>query len=191
MKKNEFRPDKTGKGFLSRLHLTQQQRKTLLKWVMYAIFLIATSILQDVILARIEIAGATTDLVPCAIVLITLAEGAETGCVFALVSSLLYLFSGTAPGPYAMVFITFLAVVLTAFRQGYLQKSFGATMLCTAVAVVVYELAIFAIGLFLRLTAMEYLNAFLLTAGFTLVLAPLQYVLVRSISKIGGQVWTE
>lgn len=191
MKKNEFRPDKTGKGFLSRLHLTQQQRKTLLKWVMYAIFLIATSILQDVILARIEIAGATTDLVPCAIVLITLAEGAETGCVFALVSSLLYLFSGTAPGPYAMVFITFLAVVLTAFRQGYLQKSFGATMLCTAVAMVVYELAIFAIGLFLRLTAMEYLNAFLLTAGFTLVLAPLQYVLVRSISKIGGQVWTE
>ena len=190
-KKYEFRPDKSGKGLLSRLHLTQQQQKTLLKWVLYGLFLTATSVLQDVIMARVDIAGATTDLVPCGIILITLAEGADSGCVFALVASLLYLFSGTAPGPYAMVFITFVAVIATVFRQAYLQKTFGAVMLCTAISVTVYELAIFGIGLFLQLTAMKYLHAFLLTAGLTLVVAPLQYVFVRAINKIGGSLWTE
>ena len=190
-KKYEFRPDKSGKGLLSRLHLTQQQRKTLLKWVLYGLFLTFTSVIQDVILARLDIGGATTDLVPCGIILITLAEGTDTGSVFALVASLLYLFSGTAPGPYAMVFITFLAVIVTAFRQAYLQKTFGAAMLCTVVAVAVYELAIFGIGLFLQVTTLKYLQAFLLTAGLTLVVAPLQYVFVRAINKIGGDLWTE
>lgn len=190
-KKNEFRPDKSGKGLLERFHLTRQQRQSLLKWVLYAFLLTLLSVLQDVIFSQLRINGAATDLVPCGIFLVCLAEGTERGCIFALISSLLFLFSGTAPGPYAMVLSTFLAVGVTAFRQGYLQQGFFASMLCVTVAMAVYELGLFAIGLFLRLTTPARLLGFLITAGLSLLAAPVLYGAVRFISRIGGSKWEE
>lgn len=190
-RKYEFRPDSDRKGLLQRLHLTQQQRKNLLKWVLYALLLVALSVLQDVILTPIRLFGASTDLVPCAIIVICITEGAESGSVFALVASLLYLFSGTAPGPYAMVFITLLAIVVSAFRQGYLRKGFAASMLCTGAAMLVYELALFVIGLFLKLTSPARFMSFVFTAMFSMLAAPLLYLLAKAISAIGGQSWKE
>ena len=190
-KKYEFKPDKPRSGWLTRLHLTQLQRRALLKWSLYGLVLLVLSVLQDVILCRFSLYGATTELVPCGIFLICLLEGSERGSVFALVASLLYLFSGTAPGPYAMVSIIILAVVMTAFRQGYLQKGFSAAMLCTGVAMVVYELAVFAIGLFLGLTLPSRLTGFLITAALTMLAAPILYSLLLSIGTIGGETWKE
>lgn len=190
-KKYEFRPDKPRRGLLQRLHLSQQQRRNLLKWGLYALALLVLSVIQDVILCRLRIYGASTDLVPCGIFLICIIEGTERGSVFTLVASLLYLFSGTAPGPYAMVFITALAVTVSAFRQAYLQKGLSAAILCTAAAMLVYELAVFAIGLFLQLTTPARAVGFLITAAMTMVAAPLLYVLMGSIGTIGGETWKE
>lgn len=190
-RKYEFRPDSDRKGLLQRLHLTQQQRRNLLKWVLYALLLVVLSVLQDVILTPIRLFGASTDLVPCAIMVICIAEGAEGGSLFALIASLLYLFSGTAPGPYAMVFITLLAIVVSAFRQGYLRKGFAASMLCTGAAMLVYELAVFFVGLFLKLTAPARLMNFVFTAVLSMLAAPLLYLLAKAISAIGGQSWKE
>lgn len=190
-RKYEFRPDSDHKSLLQRLHLTQQQRKNLLKWVLYALLLVVLSVLQDVILTPIRLFGASTDLVPCAIIVICIAEGTESGSLFALVASLLYLFSGVAPGPYAMVFITLLAIVVSAFRQGYLRKGFAASMLCTGAAMLVYELALFVIGLFLKLTSPARFMSFVLTAAFSMLAAPLLYLLAKAISAIGGQSWKE
>ena len=127
--KKEFKSDKPHSGFWGKLYLTQKQRKGLLKWSLYGALLLVLSLLQDVVLCRVHLWGATTELVPVGIFLICILEGAESGSIFALVSSLLYLFSGTAAGPYSMVFITFLAVGVTIFRQAYLQKGFGSAML--------------------------------------------------------------
>lgn len=190
-RKYEFRPDSDRKSLLQRLHLTGQQRKNLFKWVLYALLLVVLSVLQDVILTPIRLFGASTDLVPCAIIMICVTEGAQAGCVFALISSLLYLFSGTAPGPYAMVFITLLAILVSAFRQGYLRKGFAAAMLCTGAAMLVYELALFTIGLFLKLTTPGRLLSFIITALFSMVAAPLLYLLAGVISAIGGESWKE
>lgn len=190
-KKYEFRPDSDRKGLLQRLYLTQKQRRGLLKWVLYALFLVLLSVLQDVILTPIRLFGASTDLVPCAIMIICIAEGTESGSMFALIASLLYLFSGTAPGPYAMVFITLLAVLVSAFRQGYLRKGFTASMLCTGVAMLAYELAVFVVGLFLDLTSPGRLLSFVLTAAFSMLTAPLLYLLTRAISAIGGESWKD
>ena len=190
-RKYEFRPDSDRKGLLQRLYLTQQQRRSLLKWVLYALLLTVLSVLQDVILTPARLFGASTDLVPCAIIVICITEGTEGGSVFALIASLLYLFSGTAPGPYAMVFITLLAVLVSAFRQGYLHKGFAASMLCTGVAMLVYELAVFIVGLFLDLTSPGRLLTFVLTAVFSMIAAPLLYLLAKAISAIGGQSWKD
>lgn len=190
-RKYEFKPDKPYSGFFEKLYLTRKQRKSLLKWALYALVLLVLGVLQDVILCRFRLFGATTELVPCAIFLICLLEGAESGSVFSLVASLLYLFSSTAPGAYAMVIITALAVFTCIFRQAYLQKGFGAAMLCTGAAMVLYELLVFAIGLFLGLTHLGRAGAFLLTAALSMVAAPVLYPLFLSIESIGGETWKE
>ena len=190
-KKIEFKPDKPHSGFLSKLHLTQTQRKTLLKWFLYGLVLLVIALLQDVMLSRVRFMGATTDLVPCAVILICIMEGTESGSIFSLIASLLYLFSGTAPGNYAMVLLTGLAILLCVFRQAYLQPGFVAALLCTGVALLVYELAVFAIGLFMELTTFARLTGFLLTSGFSILAVPVLYPIFLSIQSIGGKTWKD
>lgn len=190
-KKYEFRPDKPHSGFFSKLYLTQKQRKTLLKWLLYAAVLLVLSILQDVVLCHVRLFGATTDLVPCAIFLICLLEGTENGSLFSLIAAMLYVFSGNSPGLVSIVFITGIAVGICMFRQGFLQKGFRAAMLCTAIAIILYELAVFAIGLFLGLTLLPRVVGFFITAGLTLLAVPALYPVVSAIGAIGGESWKE
>ena len=188
-KKNEFRPDKPQTSILSHLVLTPTQQRTLLKWSLYGALLLLISVVQDVILSQVRLFGATTELIPCAIFLIAVLEGAEQGSVFALVASLLYLFSGTAPGVYSMVAITFYSVGISIFRQAYLQERFASAMLCTAVAMLAYTMTNFAFGLFLGLTISARYYGFLITAGLSVLAVPIVYPILRVIGKIGGQIW--
>lgn len=190
-RKNEFKPDKPRSGLLNKLYLTQKQRRSLLKWGLYALVLLILSVLQDVILSRYTLFGASTDLVPCGILLICVLEGMESGSVFCLVASLIYLFSGTAPGPYCLVFITFLGVGAAFFRQSYLQKGLGAAVLCTSVCVLVYELLVFVFVLFLGFTTMDRLGTFLVTGLVSAAVSPLLYPAVHFIGTIGGETWKE
>ena len=192
MAKNyEFRPDKPLVSWVSKLHLTKLQRQSLLKWALYALLLLVLSILQDVVLCRFRLFGATSELLPCAIILICILEGSHTGSLFALISSSLYLFSGSAPGAYSLILIPFLAIFVCIFREGYLQKGFAAAMLCAVFAVVVYEAAVFAIGLVLGLTYPGRWIGFAVTAVFSILAAPVLYPILLSISAIGGETWKE
>ncbi len=188
-KKNEFRPDKPQTSFLSHLVLTPKQQRTVLKWSLYGVLLLVVSVVQDVILSGVRLLGATTELIPCAIFLICILEGAQQGSVFALTASLLYLFSGTAPGPYSMVAITLYSVVVCIFRQAYLQERFSSALLCTAVAMLAYVMTNFAFGLFLGLTTPARYYGFLITAGLSLLAVPVLYPILKAIGKIGGQIW--
>ncbi len=190
-KKNEFRPDKIGRSFLEKLHLTQHQRQELLKWSLYALLLLALSVLQDVLLSNFRVFGASTDLVPCYIVLICLTEGAERGSVFTLIASLLFLFSGSAPGFYTVPILTGLAVGVTIFQQTFLRRQFSTVLLCTAAALLVYELAVFGIGLVLEQTLFRRIGGFCLTAGMSLLTVPVLYPAVKAIGRIGGELWKE
>lgn len=190
-KKNEFKPDKSGSGLLSKLYITPIQRRAILKWVLYALVLVVLGLLQDVALCNFRLFGASTELVPCAIILICLLEGSQNGCVFTLIAALFYWFSGAALGAFAMVMITVLSILVSMFRQSYLQKGFGAAMLCTVFAVVVYEMAMFLLGAFMGLTPWNRFVGFLLTAGMSLLSAPILYPILLSIESIGGETWRE
>ena len=190
-KKNEFKPDKTGSGLLSKLYITPIQRRAILKWVLYALVLVVLGLLQDVALCNFRLFGASTELVPCAIILICLLEGSQNGCVFTLIAALFYWFSGAALGAFAMVMITVLSILVSMFRQSYLQKGFGAAMLCTVFAVLVYEMAMFLLGAFMGLTPWNRIGGFLLTAGMSLLSAPILYPILLSIESIGGETWRE
>ena len=190
-KKQEFRPDKPSTSLLSHLILTKKQQKALFKWVFYGLFLVVLSVVQDVLLSRVRLFGATTELIPCAIFLICLIEGTHTGSVFSLIAGLLYLFSGTAPGPYSMVAITFLSIGVCIFRQAYLQESFSSVMLCVAIAMLLYTIVNFAFGLFLGLTRFSRIHGFLITAVLTLLTVPVFYPIVKAINAFGGHSWKE
>ena len=118
-------------------------------------------------------------------------EGVDNGCIFAFAASLIYQFSGSAPGIYAMVFLTVIAILAAIFRQSYLQKGFGAAFFCTGSALCIYELLIFLMGLFLNLSLAGRIVGFLITGGLSLIAIPLLYPLVMLIGKIGGSIWNE
>lgn len=192
-KKNryEFRPDKVNNDTLGKLLLTRQQFYRLLRWLLLSAVCLAGLVLQDAVMSRFRLLGASTDLVPVLIFAICILQGGENGCIFALVASLLYHFSGSAPGPYCVVLITFPAVLAAIFRQAYLRKGFSALMLCSSVCMVLYEIGVFLIGLFLKQTYPQRFGFFLLTAVWTLICLPAVYPILLSIGKIGGETWKE
>ncbi len=190
-KKYEFQDDKPHSGLLDKLYITPKQRLSILKWTLLSLAVLTLSVLQDVVFCRYRLFGATTDLVPCAIILICVVEGVDRGSVFALCAATVYQFSGAAPGMYAMVFITLLAIAAALFRQSYLQKGFGAAFLCTGGGLLIYELLVFLAGLFLGLTYPGRFVGFALTGGLTLLSLPLLYPIFLLIGSIGGSIWNE
>lgn len=190
-KKHEFRPDAVRQDILGKLLLTPRQRQSALRWLLFSLVCLAALILQDTVMSRFSILGTTTDLVPCCIIAICILQGAESGSVFALTASLIYHFSGSSPGVFAIPLITGLAVLGTIFRQGYLRKGFSTLVICTGVCLMVYELCIFFVGLFLKSTIWPRFFAFPGSALVTLALVPVLYPILLSIGKIGGETWKE
>ena len=187
-KKYVFKPDKPRSGLLSKLLPTRLQRRSILKWTLYAILLIVLSVLQDVIFSQFRLLGGTTELVVVGIFLICLNEGVEKGSVFTLVASFCYLFSGSAAGYYSVPFITGLAVFFTMLRQNFLQRSFNAAALCTAVAMVLYELMVFVFTVFLGQVPWSAFYGAVVTAVISL---PAIFVIYPLCLLIGGNEWNE
>ena len=190
-KEYQFRPDPARSSNLDKLFLSQQQRFHLLRWTLYALVCVLALVVQDVVLCRINYRGAGTDIVPCLIIMITALEGGESGSIFALTTSLLYCFSGSAPGVYVIPVITFISVYGAIFRQACLRQGFFSILLCTAGGMALYELCVFGIGLFMGYLSLERLEPLLLTAALSLVAVPVSYPLARVIGKIGGETWKE
>jgi rod shape-determining protein MreD len=187
----EFKPDREGPDLLSRLTLTRKQRLSLLKWGLYGLVLVLLSVAQDVLLTQVRIFGATTDLVPCAIITVCVLEGAEAGCGFALTASLLYLFSGSAAGVHTVPVLTLLAISAAIFRQSYLQKGFYANLVCVSLATVLYETAMYTVALVLGQLPVERWSLGIITAALSLVTVPVLHPLFAAIGKIGGESWKE
>ena len=189
--KYEFKPDPTAPGPLRDLYLTPRQKKALTKWSLYSLVVLVCLVVQDTMLARIRISGATTDLAVCAIMLIGIMEGAENGGVFALFASLFYFFSGSAPGAYVIILITATVIGAALFRQGYWSQGLSTAVLCTGVGMLFYELVLMLIGVFMNLTRWNRLGVFVLTAALSVLCVFPLYPLVRGIGKIGGEPWKE
>ena len=190
-KKHEFRPDRTDSGALSKLYITKKQRMNLLKWLLFALLLVLLSVVQDVILSQVRIFGATTDLLCGALLMVCIMLDPEQGCIFILTGATLYHFSGVSPGPYTIAFLTVIGLIISIFRQAYLRRSFITTFLCTGVAIMVYELMVFAAGAFWGHTNITRLQVFLLSGLYTLLVTPALYPIFRVIGKIGGESWKE
>ena len=190
-RQNEFRPDAPTISLPRLFHLTNLQRRGLLKWSLYALVCIFALLVQDVIMSRFHFFGGTTDLVVTVILLITVIEGVDSGSVFVLAASLIYFFSGSAPGAFAVAMLTIYGIAAALFRQAYWHRNERSILLCAAIALMLYEFSVFTAGLFLELTHFGRLGAFLVTGLLScLLLLPL-YPLIDRIGRIGGIEWKE
>ena len=187
----DFKPDAKTATWLKTSRLTRLQRLRLLKWLLYTLVIIVSLVAQDVVMSQLNLLGGTTDLPVAVILLITVIEGTEVGSLFVLIASLLYYFSGTAPGAYCIILMTVLGIAAVMFRQLYWHRSKGSIILCAAIALLGYELGLFSVGLFEGLTLWVHLNAFVLTGLYSCATLPLFYPLIYKIGLIGGNTWKE
>lgn len=190
-KRYEFKPDPSQVSWKDRLYLTKKQRLSLLKWFLYALLLLVLSLVQDVVMSRFQFHGGTTDLVACGILLVCLLQSPEAGGIFALISSVLYVFSGAAYGYHCIVLLTFLGVVLNVLRHALLSKRFRSVFLCMIVGIFAYELAVFAFGIFVGSTYFARMSVFLATALLSVATVPVLYPIAFFIGKIGGEKWKD
>ena len=187
----EFKPDPKGTNYLKRLYMTRLQRLTILKWATFAMTGILLLVIQDVIMSQVRFSGATTDLPVAFILLVGIYEGLENGSVFTLAASLFYWFSGSAPTPICVAVLCILVILIDLFRQLYWHRSFGSIAMCVSIAIMLYEMTMFVIGLMSGLTILPRASVFALTGGITCITMLPMYPLVRAISKIGGVSWKE
>lgn len=188
---SEFKPDKPRVSPLKPLRFTHLQWLQTLRWLCYIGVCVLCLVVQDTIMSRITIFGATTDLAVSAMLLITVIEGSDVGSVFILIASTIYYFSGSAPGPYSVGLLTVLGLAATFIRQVVWNRSRSSIVLCAGLAAMAYEFSLYLVGLFLGLTAWFRLPRFLLTGVLTVVaMIPLYYCIYR-IGQIGGYTWKE
>ena len=190
-RKYEFKPDKVNSGALSKLYVTKKQRQTILKWLLMALVLVVLSVIQDVILSRVKIFGASLNLVTAALLLICVLQDPEVGSVFILAGSVGYWASGSAPGPYVIALLTALGILICILRQAYLYDHAGSVLLCAGGAVMLYELAMFVIGCFFGYTTLSRFSGALVSGGLSFAVMPLLYPIFKTISKIGGETWKD
>ena len=190
-RKYEFRPDPTGFDWVSKLLLTSKQRKSVLKWLLYSLVCVAGLVFQDSMLARVRLLGGGFELAPALIVLICVLEGCENGAVFALTGSMLYVFSGSGQDRYCILLLTLAAVLAAAFRQSYLRRGVGSALICVGGAMVLYELSLFAAGLFQGLTYGGRWGVFVMTGLVSTLAAGILYKPLKYIGTIGGNLWKE
>ena len=187
----EFRPDKQTKEISKQFHITQVQRDTMLKWGGIILVCLLLSVIQDVMMSRFRIFGITTDLMPMVILLVTVTEGISNGSLFVLAASLLYYFSGSAPGPYCVATLTVLGIGACMFRQLYWHRNRGSIVLCAGIALMLYEIITYGIGIFTGLTYWGRIGIFAGSGLVSWLLMIPMYNLINAIGTIGGNTWKE
>lgn len=188
---SEFKPDANPSTFIKTARLSQQQKLQIGKWFLYVMVCLLCLIVQDVVMSTARLLGATTDLAVCAIMLIAMLEGTETGSLFLLIASTVYYFTGSSPGAYCIALLTFIGTGVVLMRQMYLHRNRSTVIACSAIAVLLYEMATFVVGLMSGLTIWNRVLIFALTALYSsLALIPL-YSILYKIGTIGGSTWKE
>jgi hypothetical protein len=87
--------------------------------------------------------------------------------------------------------LTAVAVFAAMFRQAFLRQGFFTLLLCSAMGMCLYELILFGVNLFMKLTVMDRAGAALMTAVLSLLAVPVLYPVLLAIGKLGGTTWKE
>lgn len=190
-RKYQFKPDRFGAGVLNKLYIPKGGRLRILRWTLYALVFLAALVLQDSVLSRYRFFGGVIELAPAVLMLVTVAQGAQNGSVYALICSMIYVFAGTGPDYYCIFLLTLYACAGALLREEFLRRSGATIWLCAGLALTLYELSVFGVGLAFGLTDPGRITAFLMTAALSALVMPVLNALILRIGKIGGEQWKE
>lgn len=190
-RKYQFKPDRNGMNVLNKLYIPCNQRLRILKWTLYSLLFLFILVIQDSVLSRYRIFGGVIDLAPAVVILVTVLQGSYSGSVFALITSMIYVFAGTGPGTYAIFLLTVCAVLAAVFREEFLHRSFDSLWLSSAAALLVYEISVFVLGVAGGVTHWARVGVFLMTSLVSILMMPVLYPVIQRIGKIGGETWRE
>ncbi len=178
---------------LKKLRITKKQWKTILKWTLYACALVATLVLQGVILSRLPVLGAKVNLVPYFVGCVCIIEGADSGSLFALLASLVWALSGGDLGFVSILVLTCGSMGVGLLMQKLLRRQLLSCILCCFALSLCHESAIFLLRLFLRtVTPWQYLRLALPSILLGIPSCPVFYYLFRAIHRVEGESkWNE
>lgn len=168
-------------------HLTKRQWQGILKWSLYGLLTLLTLLFQTVVLSRTTGLRIKPAPLPVLIVCICVREGPERGGVYAIVSALLWYFSGAEFGNLSVAALPIGAMLSAVLCRAVLTLRFVPTALCAFAVTLVNASLIFLFKLILPPTVApeNYWKILLPGVCLSLVFLPLQYPLVKLISRIG------
>lgn len=162
-----------------------QRKKTVTMWALYALFFLAVLLVQDAMLGRVTLWGASLMLVPAAAFAVAVHTGAEEGGLFCLIASIVWALSGAADGGLMILLLTFCGIVC-----GYLATSVLQSWLIPASALCLVALALtlgisYAVHIYLEELAKSGIRVYLLQVGMSLPFVPLFVWVCDRIRKVG------
>ena len=163
-----------------------QRYKTILMWVLYALLFLAVMLIQTVVFGHTRFGGVKVDLLPVAVACIGLWTGHEAGGLFGLIAGLVWACTGADDGSLAVVSYT-----LTGILAGWLCDSVFSRRLVPALflslgACLLHQMALFLLKFYLESAEPAMVLWVPMTAGLSVLAAPVLYLLAKAIGKAGG-----
>lgn len=168
-------------------HLTKTQWLGILKWSLYGLLTLLTLLLQTVVLSRTTALRIKPTPLPVLIVCICVREGPERGGVYAIITSLLWCFSGADFGNLSVALLPVGAILSAVLCRAVLTLRFLPTALCAFAVTLLNASVIFVFKLILPPTVAldNYWRLLLPGVAISMLFLPIQYPLVKCISRIG------
>lgn len=172
---------------LKHFHLTRLQWQGILRWSLYGLLFLLTLLLQTVVLAPLPLGGIQLAPLPLYIVCVCIREGAEKGGLFAILATLFWALSGADFGNISVAVIPVGAILSAALCRAVLTLRLLPTLLCGLAVSLLNASVIFLFKMILPpgLELGSYWRILLPGILLSLVFVPIQYVLVKRISRIG------
>ena len=168
-------------------HLTKTQWLGILKWSLYGLLTLLTLLLQTVVLSRTTALRIKPTPLPVLIVCICVREGPERGGVYAILAALLWCFSGADYGSLSVALLPVGAILSAVLCRAVLTLRFLPTALCAFAVTLLNASVIFVFKLILPPTVAldNYWRLLLPGVAISMLFLPIQYPLVKCISRIG------
>ncbi len=143
--------------------------------------------MQSAILSRLKPFGVKINAIPILLVCICMREGPEKGGLFVLLAATFWALSGIDLGNVMMLVVTVCAVLSAQLCRTVLVDRIISAAVCCLVTVLLSDSLVFAYKLLLGSVALEnYWKILLPGVGMSMLSFPLSYLIVKWISRIGG-----
>ncbi len=165
--------------------MARTNRRTILMWVLYALFFLVVLLLQDAVFSKYSFWGVRIVLAPLATACVAAHTGTEKGGLFCLLCGLFWALTGASDGGITLFFMTFAGVLC-----GYLCSAFFHPRVLPVAVLSLLSLAMCLVPASLVRIYLEGLNLrSLAPVGLQVLLAvpaaPLLHWCSKAIRKVG------